>query len=242
LRKDAVTKMSGVDARGCFSIHVAKLQCLRFVETRKAKANHCTTIRKTCFMVDVCRMFSLDGGTGDFQDAFIQICHLDVWHTIRRGAVPAIADSFGEVSILFTFKRVMKDQCAFFAKPSGVGLCGGNKADGEYVNAKKGGFHGQGFSGTNGKVYSKLLCDLEKIFARAIWILFIADTLLLCGKSECSRGWVLPQRGNGVQRQSFGSLLHYLHTDDISLKLPIRDVSRHGHFVVVAEAKVFFGL
>jgi hypothetical protein len=35
----------------------------------------------------------------------------------------------------------MKDQRPFFAKPSGVGLRGGNKADGECLKAKKGGFH-----------------------------------------------------------------------------------------------------
>lgn len=34
----------------------------------------------------------------------------------------------------------------------------------------------------------------------------------------------------------------YSQVSDLPLKLPLHDVSRHGHFVVVAEAEVFFGL
>jgi hypothetical protein len=34
----------------------------------------------------------------------------------------------------------------------------------------------------------------------------------------------------------------HLHIHDLPLKLPLRGVSRHGHFVVVGEAEVFFGL
>ena len=66
--------------------------------------------------------FGLDGGAGDLEDAFIQIGHLDVWHPISRRAVPAVADGFGEIAVLFTLEGLMEDERSFFAKPTGVVL------------------------------------------------------------------------------------------------------------------------
>ena len=71
------------------------------------------------------RVLGLFGCAGDFEDAHIQIRHLDVRHAICRRAIPAIANGFGEVSILLTLECIMKDQRALFAEPRGVVLRGG---------------------------------------------------------------------------------------------------------------------
>ena len=106
----------------CLTIHEPKLKRLRLVEARKPEADHRATLGKTRLMMNVCRMLGLFRGAGDLEDAFIQICHLHVRYAIRRGAVPAVADGFSEVAVLFTLEGVMEDERAFFAQPGGVVL------------------------------------------------------------------------------------------------------------------------
>jgi len=91
----------------------SRAEYLRLAKAREAEANHRATIGEARLVMNVRRVLRFYRSTGYLEDAFIQVCHLDVWHPIGRRAVPAVADGFGEVALLFTLEGVMKDERAF---------------------------------------------------------------------------------------------------------------------------------
>ena len=94
-------------------------------------------------VMDVGGVSGLLRGAGNLQDALVEISLFDRRDTIRRGAVPAFADGFGEISVLLTLERVVKKESALL-QPGGIpAVCSASGA-GDQCNESdeaKGEFH-----------------------------------------------------------------------------------------------------
>lgn len=129
LGEDAVAEVAGMHAWS-FAIDKAELEGFVWVEAGEFETDNGATVLEAGFVMDVGGVFGFFGSAGDFEDAFIEVGHFDVGDAVRGGAVPAIADGFGEVAILLAVEGVMEDEGASFLEPGGVFAWGGGGDEG----------------------------------------------------------------------------------------------------------------
>lgn len=122
-----------MDALG-FAIHKSELQGFIGIAPRKPKPHQRAAISESGLMMNMRGMTRCLSGTGDFEDARIKVCLLDLWHSISRGAIPAIANRFGEMALFLPLKGVMKNKGALIAQPSRILL----RESGERENEQAG--------------------------------------------------------------------------------------------------------
>ena len=111
--------MARVDALR-LAVHEAELERLVLVQAGKPETHNHTTVDKTSLMVNMRSVSCCFRGTGDFEDAAVEIGLLDLRHAVGRGAFPTVADGLHAIAVLLALERVVKNQRAFLTKPRSV--------------------------------------------------------------------------------------------------------------------------
>ena len=110
--------MAGMDPR-TLAVDEPGRERFRLALTWQLESDDRAAVFEARLVVDV-GLVARRGGTHDLEDSAIEIGLLDIWHAVGRGAVPAVADSRGEVAVFLAVERVLEDEGAFFLEPGGV--------------------------------------------------------------------------------------------------------------------------